>query len=131
MRISTLAVFVLFYSALARADEKSPVSDQVNRPQDEEERIDLSQIGWRLYGKPMENTHRMHVERWGNPEERGPYFEGDLLNPNSPKNGIKHESFRWKNREISYEIRGFSELFANPSFVCTSNLNQFLTPIIR
>lgn len=97
MRVSTLVVFVIL-SALACAAAA-----------EDDDRIDLSQIGWRLYGRPMDNTHRMHVQYWGNPEERGPYFEGDLLNPNSPKNGIKHESLRWKNREIPYEIRGFSE----------------------
>lgn len=113
MRISTLAVFVIFsIEETFRAAAAAEVTDTARFEDDD--KIDLSQIGWRLYGKPMDNTHRMHVERWGNPEERGPYFEGDLLNPNSPKNGIKHESYRWKNREIPYEIKGgFSEcLFA-------------------
>lgn len=76
----------------------------------DDEKIDLSQYGWQMYGKPITNNHRMYIKRWGNPEERGPYLEGDLLNPNNPKNGIKHESFRWTNREIPYEISGrFSE----------------------
>lgn len=57
---------------------------------------------------------RNYRMRYGNPEERGPYPEGDLLIPIS-KNGIKLESFRWKNGVIPYEIQsGFSnEYFIN------------------
>lgn len=110
MRISTLAVFIIYSFSTLCAGK---VAAEENH-QGDDEKIDLSQIGWRLYGKPMENNHRMYVERWGNPEERGPYFEGDLLNPSNPKNGIKHESFRWQNREIPYEIRGFRELSTHP-----------------
>lgn len=48
--------------------------------------------------------------RYGNPEERGPYPEGDLVIPVS-KNGIKAEAYRWNNAVIPYEIQsGFSKL---------------------
>lgn len=48
--------------------------------------------------------------RYGNPEERGPYPEGDLVIPIS-KNGIKAEAYRWNNAIIPYEIQsGFSKL---------------------
>lgn len=114
MTFSTLAVFIIYSFSTPYADKVVANSIEGDH-QGDDEKIDLSQIGWRLFGKPIENNHRMYVERWGNPEERGPYFEGDLLNPNNPKNGIKHESFLWKNREIPYEIRGsFRELSTHP-----------------
>lgn len=53
---------------------------------------------------------RSYKIRYGNPEERGPYPEGDLLIPIS-KNGIKAETYRWNNARIPYEIQsGFSKL---------------------
>lgn len=70
-----------------------------------DEKIDLSDFGLEIYGKPMANT-RNYNRKYGNPEERGPYLEGDLLVPVNTKNGIKVESSRWRNGEIPYEIRG-------------------------
>lgn len=72
--------------------------------------IDLTQFGLEMYGKPIAHHSRMNEKRYGNPEEQGPYLEGDLLIPLNSKNGIKLESYRWKNKEVPYEIRGsFSE----------------------
>lgn len=68
--------------------------------------IDLSHFGLDIFGKPVAYNSLENVRKYGNPEERGPYLEGDLLIPLSSKNGIKSESFRWKNGEVPYQIRG-------------------------
>jgi hypothetical protein len=72
----------------------------------DDEQIDLSDLGDDIYGKPVVSNARNSRRQYGNPEERGPYLEGDLLNPTSNRNGIKSESLRWKNREVPYEIGG-------------------------
>lgn len=68
--------------------------------------IDLSHFGMDIFGKPVTYNSWDKVRKYGNPEERGPYLEGDLLIPLSSKNGIKSESFRWINGVVPYEIRG-------------------------
>lgn len=76
-----------------------------------DDRIDLSHFGARIYGEPIINSGRTFNESEGNPEEQGPYLEGDLLIPTSFKNGMKAESTRWNKGEIPFEIRGaYSEL---------------------
>lgn len=75
------------------------------------DRIDLSHLGSKLFGKPVENDGENFGETDENPEEIGPYLEGDLLVPSEARNGMKAESLRWKNGEVPFEIRGsFSEL---------------------
>jgi hypothetical protein len=75
-----------------------------------DEKIDLSQLGVRIYGYPIKNKASGRAARMGNPEENGPYLEGDLLTPIAERNGIQFESARWPNREIPYVIKqGFSE----------------------
>lgn len=71
--------------------------------------IDLSHFGSKIFGKPIENDGRsLRIKE--NPEEDGPYLEGDLLIPSSDKNGMTAESLRWRNGEIPYQITGsFSE----------------------
>lgn len=41
-----------------------------------DEKIDLSQFGWEIYGKPIQQNSRNYKSKFGNPEERGPYLEG-------------------------------------------------------
>lgn len=54
---------------------------------------------------------RMNGGRYGNPEERGPYFEGDMLMPLGGRSGMKSEAYRWARGEIPYEIsEAFSRL---------------------
>lgn len=72
----------------------------------DDERIDLSHFGRRIYGRPIAFNTQTYNQKYGNPEERGPYVEGDLLILPTAKNGMKLESLRWKNRQIPYEIRG-------------------------
>lgn len=78
----------------------------------DEDKIDLSHFGIGIYGEPIPSNGMSRVRQFGNPEESGPYLEGDLLIPVDGKNGIKLESARWKNGEIPYEIRkGFGEFW--------------------
>lgn len=70
------------------------------------DKIDLSHFGLNIYGNPIAHNSRKYNIKYGNPEERGPYLEGDLLVPGNAKNGIKTESSRWQNGQIPYEIRG-------------------------
>lgn len=78
----------------------------------DDEQIDLSVLGADIYGKPVASNARNNRRMYGNPEEKGPYLEGDLLIPVSNKNGIKSQTLRWKNHEVPYEIsNGFSKTF--------------------
>lgn len=80
---------------------------------DDDNSINLIQLGSKLFGKPVEVREMGELD--GNPEEYGPYLQGDLLIPLSStstdeRNGMKSESFRWKKGEVPFEIRGsFSE----------------------
>lgn len=99
--IIILCVFVCFATTFAQ-----------NR---DDEKIDLSHFGMKIYGEPI-NNDRNRARRFGNPEEHGPYLEGDLLTPISGRNGINLEAARWLNGVVPYEIkRGFSE-FSNCLF---------------
>ena len=69
----------------------------------EDEIIDLSHFGTRIFGQPIENNQD---ELDGNFEEQGPYLEGDLLIPSTARNGMKSEALRWKNGVVPFEIRG-------------------------
>lgn len=75
-----------------------------------DDRIDLSFLGTKLFGQPVENDGQVFKNHKGNAEEVGPYLEGDLLIPTVGRNGMKHEALRWKNGEVPFEIHGnFSE----------------------
>lgn len=71
---------------------------------DDDSVIDLSRYGERIFGKPVENEGLSGII--GNPEEQGPYLEGDLLFPTDAKNGMRAESLRWKSGVVPFEIRG-------------------------
>lgn len=74
------------------------------------DRIDLSFLGTKIFGQPIENDGQIFKNHKGNAEEVGPYLEGDLLIPTMGRNGMKPEALRWKNGEVPFEIRGnFSE----------------------
>lgn len=76
-----------------------------------EDVIDLSFYGSRIFGKPVKTYDESWYKGFGNAEEQGPYLEGDLLVPSSAKNGIAATSSRWKRGEVPFEIRGgYSEL---------------------
>lgn len=73
---------------------------------DEEETIDLSELGSKLFGSPnFEFAKNLSTDH---PEEEGPYVQGDLLVPTNGnlRNGMKSEALRWKNGEVPYVIRG-------------------------
>lgn len=68
--------------------------------------IDLTQFGLYIFGKPITSNERDYKRKSGNPEERGPYLEGDLLIPIKSRNGINSQAYRWPNKQIPYEISG-------------------------
>lgn len=67
--------------------------------------IDLKSYGERLHGYPVRNDEKIMLDH-ENPEENGPYLEGDLLIPLDSRSGMKAESYRWKKGEIPFEIHG-------------------------
>lgn len=87
--------------------------------------IDLSAYGTRLYGTPQKSAGEM-LKKWQlsqensaenshvlvNPEEIGPYVEGDILIPRSTatssdgRNGMVAESYRWHDGIIPIELIG-------------------------
>lgn len=76
-----------------------------------DDRIDLSFLGTKIFGQPVENDGQVFKHHIGNAEEVGPYLEGDLLIPTKGRNGMKPEALRWKNGEVPFEIHGnFSKL---------------------
>lgn len=70
--------------------------------------IDLSHYGSRIYGFPSEEAgHQLAKANLSksNPEELGPYVEGDILIPRqTPRNGIIGESYRWPQGIIPFDI---------------------------
>lgn len=76
-----------------------------SQPVDDEETIDLTHLGSKLFRNPDYEFSKDLGD--DHPEEQGPYLQGDLLiPPGTSKNGMKSESYRWKNGEIPYVIRG-------------------------
>ncbi|XP_036324697.1 zinc metalloproteinase nas-8 [Rhagoletis pomonella] len=76
--------------------------------------IDLSRFGERLFGYPDveagEKLSKLNANSTENPEEVGPYLEGDLLVPHDKKlpfrNGLLAYSARWPGAIVPYEIHG-------------------------
>lgn len=70
--------------------------------------IDLSHFGTRLYGQPDPKTGDIvNQADWEtvNAEELGSYLEGDLLIPHgAPRNGIVGEAYRWPGGVVPYEL---------------------------
>lgn len=76
--------------------------------------IDLSSLGDRIYGIPKSINQRSlsKANAIANPEEMGPYAEGDILIPANAlngRNGMTHESYRWTDGRIPFEIIGTFE----------------------
>lgn len=77
--------------------------------------LDLNKLGPDIYGYPdqelgetLEALDNVNF----NPEETGPYYEGDILYPKSQqRNGLANESFRWKNGVVPIEMRGLFSKF--------------------
>lgn len=68
--------------------------------------IDISHFGSKLFGKPIESNEVALDAEGSNPEENGPYLEGDLLHPSMTRNGMKAEAYRWTGGIVPFEIRG-------------------------
>ncbi|XP_011190385.1 hatching enzyme 1.2 [Zeugodacus cucurbitae] len=76
--------------------------------------IDLTCFGERIFGNPDravgEKLSKLEEHATLNPEELGPYLEGDLLIPHGKKiiyrNGLIAYSARWPRGIVPYEIEG-------------------------
>lgn len=99
------------------------MADDVPDETDDDLVIDLSAYGTRLYGVPQKSAGEA-LQKWqraekaqtkksevrSNPEEVGPYVEGDILVPSSTgaggRNGMVAESYRWRDAIVPFEITG-------------------------
>merc|ERR1712002_448649 len=59
-----------------------------------------------LVGATIAAPHTKPLKRYGNPDEWGPHFEGDLIGPfpDLTKNGLLDEKYRWPNGKVPYDI---------------------------
>ncbi|KAG5682266.1 hypothetical protein PVAND_011630 [Polypedilum vanderplanki] len=115
-----LCCFIIIYT-LQQLVFTSPIESE-----DVIDVIDLSHLGARLYGKPDYNFGKEFntININDNPEEKGPYLEGDLLMlQNLSRNGMKNEVLRWKGGEIPYIIRG--KFNTNEMNVIQNAFNQY------
>lgn len=83
-------------------------------PIDDDDEIDLDAFRTQMHGHPDGKTGE-RLRNWSafnksNPEELGPYMEGDILVPinqtSGSRNGMVSKSYRWPNAVIPYEIVG-------------------------
>ena len=81
---------------------------------DEEEPFDFEfpELGDELYFVETRNHTEKLLEEWSdddesiNPEEMGPYVEGDLYQPELAKNAVKFKSRKWAKGVVPYKISG-------------------------
>lgn len=82
--------------------------DDLNEIETDDLVIDLTDLDASAYGNPIEesDTRLLRVDLNNtNPEEIGPYLEGDILIPRpEPRSGMKKKSLRWKNGRVPYVI---------------------------
>merc|ERR1712180_320222 len=59
-----------------------------------------------LAGCAFAAPHTKPLKRYGNPDEWGPHFQGDLIGPLPflSKNGLLDEKYRWPEGKVPYEI---------------------------
>jgi hypothetical protein len=82
-----------------------------NGDNDLDDEIKSSRLGFVAFGRPDEETGA-RLDQWTpgkqNPEELGSYYEGDILVPRERlgRNGIALTTYRWKNGQIPYVIKG-------------------------
>lgn len=88
-----------------------PSSDN-NQVDGDDDFIDLSHLGDKIFGEPDHETGRL-VAQYNpetddvNPEELGSYAEGDMLMPHGlGRNGLTALSSRWPGGIVPFEIRG-------------------------
>ncbi|XP_066246564.1 hatching enzyme 1.2-like [Euwallacea similis] len=86
----------------------------LNKDDNDEEMLDLSYLGDRVFRQPSTETGKI-LENWNvtsdvNPEELGEYAEGDILFPKRGRNGLIAESARWPDGVIPYSINGYFDI---------------------
>ncbi|XP_004519842.1 zinc metalloproteinase nas-4-like [Ceratitis capitata] len=109
--LNTIALLILSVTHLkAFAAENEDAKKFV----DQNVLIDLTRFGERIYGEPDQVAGAKLADLKGdtlqNPDELGPYLEGDLLIPNGKqlpfRNGLIAYSARWPGAVVPYEIDG-------------------------
>lgn len=98
----SLLVFLTFV-ALGCA---SPLDNEIDSTS-----VDISYLGPSIFGQPRESVGKT-LESWDenhpeNPEELGEYAEGDILFPETSRNGLVSKTTRWKDGVVPYEISLF------------------------
>lgn len=119
LTISSSAVMLIFYAVAlltfsATNLEGTPVQNVTTAFIDKQGLIDLTRFGERIFGQPNktagEKLSNLEADAMLNPEELGPYLEGDLLIPRGKKiiyrNGLTAYSARWPRGVVPYEIYG-------------------------
>lgn len=106
-----LLVFALFLT-ISILNASPAIKSENAIDGDDEEEIDLSHYGTRIFGLPNNESGKA-VAAYNpetddrNPEELGSYLEGDMLIPQGMgRNGLTAVSSRWPNAVIPFEIRG-------------------------
>lgn len=74
--------------------------------------MDFSQLGEELYHVEKKNNSVKLLQEWPskeddesmNPEEMGPFVQGDLYQPEIGKNAVKFKSKKWKYAIVPYKI---------------------------
>lgn len=96
----------VFIAGFISFSQQLPVD--VNEVNTDDLAIDLSEFDSSLYGVPSEAAgERLLTADLNNtnPEELGPYLEGDILIPRpEPRSGMKKQSLRWRRGRIPYVI---------------------------
>ncbi|XP_050324461.1 zinc metalloproteinase nas-1 [Bactrocera neohumeralis] len=119
LTISSSAVMFIFYVVAlltfsATHLQGTPVQNVSTAFIEKQGLIDLTRFGERIYGHPDkaagEKLSNLEAYEMLNPEELGPYLEGDLLIPHGQKliyrNGLTAYSARWPRGIVPYEIKG-------------------------
>lgn len=106
-----VAVLCIFCVAAFTLVNSYPSSDN-NQVDGDDDFIDLSHLGTKIFGEPDDETGRL-VAQYNpeiddiNPEELGSYAEGDMLMPQGfGRNGLTAQSSRWPGGLVPFEIRG-------------------------
>lgn len=130
--------FVAFFCIFCVALVNSYPSSDNNQIDGDEDYIDLSHLGPKIFGEPDDETGRL-VAQYNpeidgiNPEELGNYAEGDMLMPQGfGRNGLTAQSSRWPGGIVPFEIRGnfskFSQTFS-PS-MRRNEIKYFFLPFL-
>lgn len=93
--------------------------------------IDLSEFGAKIYGSPSKAAGELLANvadlNNTNPEELGPYLEGDVLIPRAePRSGMRAMSYRWSQGRIPFAITGsFSDAEVDQIYLAIDQYHKY------